>query len=190
MSTPLAKSAHIPVLIVRSSTLQRREGGRRLLFATDGSPQSSIATQVGLQLADPHSELRAIYVLDRAIRLTDLVPITGLEQAFAQEGRLALKQARILLRQASAHTSAALLSTEIAGDDAAHAIDSEAQRWDADMIVVESHGRNCIGRWILGSVAMRLARASSRPLLIVHAHERPVTESTGSSPNLGMMISG
>lgn len=37
----------------------------------------------------------------------------------------------------------------------------------ADMIVIASHGRGALGRWTFGSVADRLARSSTVPVLIV-----------------------
>jgi nucleotide-binding universal stress UspA family protein len=38
---------------------------------------------------------------------------------------------------------------------------------DADLIVIASHGRSGIGRWIFGSVTERLLRSVSMPILMV-----------------------
>ncbi|MEZ5230446.1 MAG: universal stress protein [Acidimicrobiales bacterium] len=43
---------------------------------------------------------------------------------------------------------------------------------EASMLVVASHGRSGVQRWLLGSVAEKLARASTVPVLIVPVGER------------------
>lgn len=40
---------------------------------------------------------------------------------------------------------------------------------DADLLIIASHGRSGIGRWIYGSVAERLLRSVCMPLLMVRA---------------------
>ncbi len=52
---------------------------------------------------------------------------------------------------------------------------------DASMLVVASHGRSGMKRWLLGSVAEKLARASSVPVMIVPVGERVAETSTPSS---------
>ena len=42
---------------------------------------------------------------------------------------------------------------------------------DADMIVIASHGRAGMTRWLLGSVAEKIARGSDVPVVIVPARE-------------------
>ncbi len=52
---------------------------------------------------------------------------------------------------------------------------------DASLLVVASHGRSGMKRWLLGSVAEKLARASSVPVMIVPVGERVAETSTPSS---------
>ncbi len=52
---------------------------------------------------------------------------------------------------------------------------------DASMLVVASHGRSGMKRWLLGSVAEKLARASSVPVMIVPVGERVAETSNPSS---------
>ena len=40
---------------------------------------------------------------------------------------------------------------------------------DADLVVIASHGRSGISRWVYGSVADRLLRAACVPVLMVRA---------------------
>ncbi len=52
---------------------------------------------------------------------------------------------------------------------------------DASLLVVASHGRSGMKRWLLGSVAEKLARASSVPVMIVPVGERVAETSNPSS---------
>ncbi len=44
-----------------------------------------------------------------------------------------------------------------------------AKNHEVDLIIIASHGRSGISRWVLGSIAERLLRSSSAPVLIVRA---------------------
>jgi nucleotide-binding universal stress UspA family protein len=67
---------------------------------------------------------------------------------------------------------AALVDTETSNDDIAHAIVREAQRWNADLLALGTHGRRGPARWLLGSVASRVARIATTPLMLVHKDEQ------------------
>ena len=46
-------------------------------------------------------------------------------------------------------------------------ISEEAQKWNADLLVVGTHGRKGIAHLLMGSVAEGVARAASIPVLLV-----------------------
>jgi nucleotide-binding universal stress UspA family protein len=46
-----------------------------------------------------------------------------------------------------------------------------AEEIDADMIVIGTHGRKGLARALLGSVAEKILRTSTRPVLTIHAGE-------------------
>jgi len=50
-----------------------------------------------------------------------------------------------------------------------------AERMNADLIVVGSHGRGGISRAILGSVAEGILRRSAMPVLVMHAPKKPAS---------------
>jgi nucleotide-binding universal stress UspA family protein len=139
---------------------------QRIVFALDGSAASLSALRFGLRLARPESRLRAIYVVDRAVRLTDFVPIHVLQQAFIEEGHAALAAAASVFAELSNHAETALVKTEPVNDDVPHTIVRDAERWHADLLVVGTHGRRGVARWFLGSVAARTARLARTPLLL------------------------
>jgi nucleotide-binding universal stress UspA family protein len=55
----------------------------------------------------------------------------------------------------------------IRAGDAASAIADEAKKSRARMIIMGSHGRTGLGRWILGSVTERTLRHAQCPVLVV-----------------------
>ena len=59
-------------------------------------------------------------------------------------------------------------STVKAGYPAAHIIDF-AEDSEGGVIVMSTHGRGGLGRWILGSVADRVLRAAYRPILLIRS---------------------
>lgn len=175
VSEPLAVHSRRSLLIVPASHDETPvRPPRRLLFATDGSALSLAALKYGMRFGHPEVHMRAIYVIDRAVRLSDFVPIHVLEDAFIQEGKTALAAAAEIFAGSSCRCDTALIRTEQTGDDIAHAIVREAGHWNADLLVMGTHGRRGLSRWLLGSVAGRVARITSTPLLLVHAKDLEV----------------
>ena len=66
---------------------------------------------------------------------------------------------------------------EVEAGSPAETILEKANKTQADLVVIASHGRSSLGRWRFGSVADRVSRESLVPVLVV----RP----TDSSPDMG-----
>ncbi|HVW48887.1 MAG TPA: universal stress protein [Trinickia sp.] len=172
ISAPLARLASCPILIVPAAyDGEIDRAPERIVFAVDGSPHATQALHYGERLVTPDASVLALYVIDRAVRLSDLVPIDVLEDAFIEQGTKALSEAKSSLAKASVHTSTRLAKTAHTQDDVAQTIVREADAWDAELIVMGTHGRRGIARWLLGSVAERVARLASVPLLLVHGSD-------------------
>jgi nucleotide-binding universal stress UspA family protein len=170
VSEPLTRRLRCPMLVVPENFSTKGDRlPERILFAVDGSPQSMYALQYGIRFATPDAHLRAVYVIDRAMRLSDFVPVDALEAAFVDEGKHVLATAEPVLAGVSTQTTTALVRTGLTDDDVAHAIVREASGWDAQLIVMGTHGRRGMARWVLGSVAGRVAHITQTPLLLVHA---------------------
>jgi nucleotide-binding universal stress UspA family protein len=125
----------------------------------------------GIRFATSDTRLRAVYVIDRAVRLSDFFPIDALEDAFVDEGKHVLAAAEPVLAGVSARTTTVLVNTGRTNDDLAHTIVREAGGWDAQLIVMGTHGRRGRARRIPGSVAGRVAHITQTPLLLIHANE-------------------
>ncbi len=52
-------------------------------------------------------------------------------------------------------------------DTASHGILQQAEEWNADLIVIGTHGRTGINHFLMGSVAEHVARKSACPVLII-----------------------
>ena len=143
---------------------------RRLLCAVDGSPASLESLREGVKIAAPGALVRAIYVLDRSARGNETTSRRSLQEAFFDEGRAALAKARAAFAESwpaqDFEFETALVCAEEAGDDVAHAIVREAQRWNADAILMGTHGLRGVARWMLGTVSGRVSELTPVPLLL------------------------
>ena len=55
-------------------------------------------------------------------------------------------------------------------DRTARLVVKDAKKWDADLIVVGSHGKTGLDRLVLGSVAESVIRTAQRPVLMIYAN--------------------
>lgn len=167
VSGHLAKHGHCAMLIVPAEYNQQTQGApRRILFALDGSSVSIDALRIGVQMAVSETQLRAIYVVDHAVRLSDFVPIHLMEDAFLKEGEATLAKAAAIFATLPNPSETGLVDTAITNDDVPRTIVREAARWDADLVVMGTHGRRGAASWFIGSVANRVARIATIPLLL------------------------
>ena len=54
----------------------------------------------------------------------------------------------------------------------AEVVVEEANRWQADLIVLGTHGRRGVGRFLMGSGAESIMRFAQQPVLLVRAAEQ------------------
>ncbi len=92
------------------------------------------------------------------------------EALAAQRARMEAQARAYLTAFARRHTRAPFTAT-LAPQPAADAILQHVA--SADLVVMGTHGRHGPRRWWLGSVAERVLQAADRPLLVVHAADRP-----------------
>jgi len=168
----LSRCATCALIVVPAGYESTYDAGvQRVLFAVDGSVTSLVAVGVGARFAAADTQIRVVYVVDRAICPGGLMPATPLELALVKEGTLAIaaaaKELECLHNVTPSLVSTALISTETGTDDIASATLREAQRCDADLIVMGTHGRRGGARAYLGSVPNRVASLVEIPLMLV-----------------------
>lgn len=139
---------------------------RRILVPIDGSPAAQRAVQEAVKLASDGVRLRLAYVVEEPKPL-DIVDYSVLLGAVRKTGERALATAAEEALKSGVTVETGLL--EAPGERVSGVIESEADNWNADLIVIGTHGRSGFNRLLLGSVAEEVVRRASVPVLVVHA---------------------
>ncbi|HLY97280.1 MAG: universal stress protein [Sideroxydans sp.] len=144
---------------------------QRILVPIDGSDTSERALREAIKLANRAARLRLVYVLEE-IYLLDAegyayIDYAALQTAVRNTGERTLALAAEKARRSGAEVETVLL--EAKGERIASVIDSDSRQWQADLIVIGTHGRSGLNRLLLGSVAEGLVRVASVPVLLVRA---------------------
>jgi nucleotide-binding universal stress UspA family protein len=176
----LARHAKIPLLLLRS--FRRNPYGdlepavpvefpfRKILLPVDGSEAS-------LEAVTPAEKVAALY--DSEVVLLHAMPpwppagavLPGMEAGMPEPQPIpnpdqdpATEKAAARLR----HAGLAVVRRTVAGDPAAEIVDlSHAS--GVDLIVMATHGRSGVARWMLGSTAERVVRSVGVPVLLVRS---------------------
>ncbi len=134
----------------------------KLLLAIDDSKFSEAATRaVVAQFPPQGTEVRILNVVDLAI------PIPTSDAAGFRE--LSVKHGQEVVRRAEQTLNGAGFTVQTAveeGDPKSEIID-QATQWNAELIVMGSHGRRGVDRFLMGSVAEAVARHASCSVEIV-----------------------
>jgi nucleotide-binding universal stress UspA family protein len=167
----VARSSPVPVLLVRPSEGEPRPVTiRRLVVPLDGSALAEEALPTAQVLATRLGvPMHLITVID-IMRLipAELGPVVAFDAAVYEEtlSQLDAGAAALLaetserLERDGLHTSSQVAhgSPYMTIADAVH---------DGDLIVMTSHGRSGVQRWLLGSVAEKLVREAPVPVVLV-----------------------
>jgi nucleotide-binding universal stress UspA family protein len=137
--------ACIPV----GEAVQQRRAVRRVLAATDLSPAGNRALAcAGTLLGEGPGEIHLVHVVE------------GPEPEAGRE----LQE---LAAAAKLPAQVTILPQILRSSEPARAICAAAERVDADVVCVGSHGRSALLGAVLGSVALAVLRESRRPVLVV-----------------------
>jgi nucleotide-binding universal stress UspA family protein len=139
------------------------------LVPVDGSPEAARAAPYAARLLEPQGELIIVCVVPNEVRdphrghdsptLSDRFQVTYLNAA-----REAIADAAGQVRDALQK-----VRTEVVYGDPAEQITRLAEEEQVDLIVMTTQGRGAAGRALFGSVADRVARAGTRPTLLLRA---------------------
>jgi nucleotide-binding universal stress UspA family protein len=143
----------------------------KILIAYDGSSCADAALADLRRAGLPrHAEAVVLSVADVWLPPDDeTIPWTASEisvgvQKARDRAAQAVEEARALAVQASerirAHFPDWHVRAEACADSPARGIVKKAEEWAADLIVVGSHGRSALGRFILGSVSHKVVTAA------------------------------
>lgn len=140
----------------------------RILVPTDGSDGSAHVALQAIDLAQQYNaEIHALSVVSEDI--LSRLDITSRE-ALSEQGQRAVDRVQSIAR---AHDVKAV--TKLREGDPADRILDYADEIDADLIVAGTHGRSGVERRLIGSVAERLVRHATMPVMTVRLPETDVT---------------
>lgn len=143
---------------------------KKILFATDGSDASAHAASMAVNMARAYgAKLLAVYVVDPYpyLGIGEMNPY-GFQSYMAAAQELSVTAFDHVKQLASKDGAAVNIDTRLIEDVAAHKGILQAAADDgSDLIIIGSHGRNGIEKFLIGSVASKVVAHASLPVLVV-----------------------
>ena len=152
---------------------------RRILVPVDGSESSSKALVAALQMARENGgRVRLMHTLDELAYLSGFEASGDLMKAaeYLSQGGVEYAQKVLDDALAVAHSAGVPADTKMtdgAGIRLGESVADEALSWEADLVVVGTHGRRGVSRVLLGSGAEQVLRLAPVPVLAVRSSEPP-----------------
>lgn len=147
---------------------------QRILVPIDGSPTSDKALATAIAVAQAFgARLRLIHVVEETAYLAGYDPFGGytgdLIRIMRESGEKILEQGRTTVDAAGVPVDTLLLDK--LGQRLGEAVAHGAKLWNAELIVVGTHGRRGLGRLLMGSGADQIIRQAPVPVLVIRAAE-------------------
>jgi nucleotide-binding universal stress UspA family protein len=148
------------------STCKESTMFKRILVPVDGSDTSTKALVAALQLArESGGTVRLVHALD------ELAYVSAYDYS-ADLVRLARDQAEKVLQEGLDVAKASGVAADsrlmdAPGQRLGDLVADAARGWEADLVVVGTHGRRGMGRVLLGSGAEQVVRSSPVPVLTI-----------------------
>lgn len=145
---------------------------KRILVPLDGSKRAEQALPLAARLA--RASGGALFLLSVDTTMQDLAWYSS-EGAFMMRDALAAARTsikRYMDRMVASESLAGIpLKAVIVEDEAAQGILTAVDEQQADVIVIGTHGRTGLKRWMIGSVARKVARQSPVPVLVLRTSD-------------------
>ena len=145
-----------------------------VLVAVDGSDTANLALREAIKLAkDQPSVLRLVHVVETpAYMIVEAQNVVAdYQKAIQEAGQKVLANCFEIVRAAGCEADTKIIVIQTLDQSVYDAIDEEAKRWPADLIVIGTHGRRGFRRLLLGSVAEGLSRLTSKPVLLIRGSQ-------------------
>jgi nucleotide-binding universal stress UspA family protein len=178
-SEKVARLTDVPVLIATETASRRFE---RILVAVDNSPQSRAVLDAAAAFGQMDgAAVRVLYVWEPMHPLIfpqhtvgAVPPPTGVAEAMAlNEARREQEHAQFDSLLADADDAYEVkLQKGIREGQAGHEIVEDADEWDADLLVIGTHGAGFFDRLLMGSTSLHVLRHSERTTLLVPRNEQ------------------
>jgi nucleotide-binding universal stress UspA family protein len=153
---------------------------QRILVPVDGSATSTRGLDESIQLAKlTGARLRLLHVVDGLTFATGMEFYTGdVFGMLAEAGAQILAEAKARVEAAGVAVDTVL--SETVGGRVCDIVIDQAREWDAQLIVIGTHGRRGVGRLLIGSDAEQIVRSAPVPVLLVRL---PEAQAGAASPD-------
>ena len=135
----------------------------RILIPTDGSPAAEAAIEHAIDIADKYdATVHALFVVDGGAYSTLEAGAEIVMEALESEGEKAVERIAEIADDADLDCE-----TNVVSGTAYRTIREYIGDHNIDLVVMGTHGRRGIDRYLLGSVTERVVRTSDVPVLTV-----------------------
>ena len=167
--TGIADARRMATLDPAPPTLSGTKRYRHILLPLDGSETAEAALPDAASVAASNgARVTLLHVVPPALAeiyaAAQTIPVDQEEGAGRDAAHRYLDSVRRKLRAVGIDTH-----TAVTIGDAADAVLAYADEENVDLIAMATHGRSGWKRWVLGSVAEKVLRAASQPVLLVRA---------------------
>jgi nucleotide-binding universal stress UspA family protein len=143
---------------------------KRILVPVDGSHTSNKALVAALEMArEGGGRVRLMHVMDELALASGFEYSSELLRLVREQGQKILDDALAMARSAGVEGDVRLANT--LGRRLGDAVAEEAAAWQADLVVVGTHGRRGLSRVLLGSGAESVIRLVTLPVLVIRGNE-------------------
>jgi nucleotide-binding universal stress UspA family protein len=169
----VVRNAHCSVEIVRTvAGKEEKAGAKRVLLATDGSAYSEAAARSIVQRPWPNgTDFKIVSVVDQMIPAIDPWYASGeVIERMLLENRKQCEEAAGSARKIITAAGLPATTSVLDGNPKWRIID-DAKEWNADLVVLGSHGRRGLTRVLLGSVSEAVAMNAPCSVEVIRAPE-------------------
>jgi len=143
---------------------------QKILVPVDGSLTSNLALQEAIKLAKQMgARLELVHVYEDAVYLVDenYFNYEELQKTIHDYGEKMLATAEAAVQAAGIPVETRLIPSN--NERIANILVEEAKRWQAELIVIGTHGHSGFSRLLLGSVAEGVVRIAPIPVLLLRS---------------------
>lgn len=156
---------------------------QRILVPVDGSPTSNLGLAEAIKVAKlTGAQVRLLHVVDEMPFIMSGegygAMATDVLRLLREAGEEILQQARALVKDNGIAVDTVLFDS-FSGRLSDRVVE-QVKEWQADLVVLGTHGRRGVQRALLGSDAEQVLRTSPVPVLLVRALEAGASDGTAS----------
>jgi nucleotide-binding universal stress UspA family protein len=172
MADYICRTVPIPIMLIKPNGAQETQGKKlinRILLTVDGSDLSKRAIPITEELSEKLKTSVTLFqmaqMMHHAPSDVNILDYTKLNKAEEQRVRTEMIDMERELREKGLTVTHRVTT----GTDAADEIIEAAKEVGCDLIVMSSHGRSGLGRWLMGSVTQKVLQYGDIPLLLINA---------------------